>query len=241
MIRSYWKLHFSEQYNGKKGYEFKECMSWYRIGGSSVCAHRILHWMKALVMSIWGLCTTEGEFRVQVPTSPIGGLNHTEVCMIGAAGEWDCSNAYIRLREPDKSEDKVEQANVAIKKAKENKINVNPATRWWRACMRVVVYLSIDQGKLLRKHRRVEAVRGVVPFLLRGVDDKDDGEDGTIPKATKTIKDLLQVGVKFYFFRAKLLIFRKFDGRKKRIIVANSTQGVQILCLQKCKQRAGVY
>ncbi|RWW61884.1 hypothetical protein BHE74_00031022 [Ensete ventricosum] len=108
--------------------------------------------------------------------------------MIGAAGEWDCSNAYIRLREPDKSEDKAEQANVAIKKAKENKIDVNtrlrepdksedkaeqanvaikkakenkidvnPATRWWRACMGVVVYLSIDQGKLLRKHRRVEA------------------------------------------------------------------------------------
>ncbi|RWV98652.1 hypothetical protein GW17_00038484 [Ensete ventricosum] len=28
--------------------------------------------------------------------------------MIGATGELDCSNAYIRLREPDKSEDKAE-------------------------------------------------------------------------------------------------------------------------------------
>ncbi|RWW05359.1 hypothetical protein BHE74_00022574 [Ensete ventricosum] len=57
------------------------------------------------------------------------------------------------------------------------------------------------------------AVRGVVSFLLRGVGDKDDGEDGIIPKVTKTIKDLLQVGVKFCSFRAKLLAFGKFDGR----------------------------
>ncbi|RWV98917.1 hypothetical protein GW17_00038205, partial [Ensete ventricosum] len=59
------------------------------------------------------------------------------------------------------------------------------------------------------------AIRGVVPFLLRGVGDKDDGEDGTIPEVTKTIKDLLQVGVKFFYFRAKLLSFRKFDGNEK--------------------------
>ncbi|RWW87549.1 hypothetical protein BHE74_00003612 [Ensete ventricosum] len=41
------------------------------------CVHRILHQMKALVISIWGLLT----------------------------GEFDCSSAYIRLRDPDKSED----------------------------------------------------------------------------------------------------------------------------------------
>ncbi|RRT33583.1 hypothetical protein B296_00018068 [Ensete ventricosum] len=40
--------------------------------------------MKALVISIWGLG------------------------MIGAAGEVDCFSAHIRLREPDKSEDKAE-------------------------------------------------------------------------------------------------------------------------------------
>ncbi|RRT71350.1 hypothetical protein B296_00006966 [Ensete ventricosum] len=55
------------------------------------------------------------------------------------------------------------------------------------------------------------AIRGVVPFLLRGVGDKD----GTIPEVTKTIKDLLQVGVKFFYFQAKLLSFRKFDGNEK--------------------------
>ncbi|RZR72850.1 hypothetical protein BHM03_00017973 [Ensete ventricosum] len=38
----------------------------YCRGGSFVCAHRILHRMEALVISIWGLCTTEGEFRLQV-------------------------------------------------------------------------------------------------------------------------------------------------------------------------------
>ncbi|RWW40657.1 hypothetical protein BHE74_00053908 [Ensete ventricosum] len=42
--------------------------------------------MKALVVSIW------------------------ELCMIGEAGELDCFIAHIRLREPDKSEDKVETA-----------------------------------------------------------------------------------------------------------------------------------
>ncbi|RZR81993.1 hypothetical protein BHM03_00008329 [Ensete ventricosum] len=37
------------------------------IGESSVCAHRSLHQMKALIVSIWGLCTTEGVVRLQVP------------------------------------------------------------------------------------------------------------------------------------------------------------------------------
>ncbi|RRT85855.1 hypothetical protein B296_00007579 [Ensete ventricosum] len=45
------------------------------------CVHR----MKALVISIWGLR------------------------MIRATGELDCSSAYIRLREPNKSEDKTER------------------------------------------------------------------------------------------------------------------------------------
>ncbi|RWW53709.1 hypothetical protein BHE74_00039784 [Ensete ventricosum] len=34
--------------------------------------------MKALVISIWGLCTTEGEVRLQVPMSPMEGLDHTK-------------------------------------------------------------------------------------------------------------------------------------------------------------------
>ncbi|RWW30104.1 hypothetical protein BHE74_00045542 [Ensete ventricosum] len=49
-------------------------------GGSSVCAQRSLHQMKALVISIWGLAT----------------------------GELDCFSAHIRLREPGKSENKAE-------------------------------------------------------------------------------------------------------------------------------------
>ena len=40
------------------------------------------------------------------------------------------------------------------------------------------------------------AVRGVELLLLSEVGDRDDGEDGTIPEATKTIRDLLQVRVK---------------------------------------------
>ncbi|RWV81482.1 hypothetical protein GW17_00057092 [Ensete ventricosum] len=47
-----------------------------------------------------------------------------------------------------------------------------------------------------------------IPFLLRGVGDKGDGEDGTIPEETRTIKDLLQVGglrvvVTFLLFSGK--------------------------------------
>ncbi|RRT33303.1 hypothetical protein B296_00043506 [Ensete ventricosum] len=41
--------------------------------------------------------TIEGVVRLQVPVS-----------MIGAAGEWDCFSAHIRLRDPGKSEDKAE-------------------------------------------------------------------------------------------------------------------------------------
>ncbi|RZR87533.1 hypothetical protein BHM03_00014956 [Ensete ventricosum] len=38
MIKSYWELHFSVGHNKKKGYGFKESMSWYRrelLGGHS--------------------------------------------------------------------------------------------------------------------------------------------------------------------------------------------------------------
>ncbi|RRT84155.1 hypothetical protein B296_00013620 [Ensete ventricosum] len=84
--------------------------------------------------------------------------------MIKAIEELDCSSVHILLREPDKSEDKAEEANVATKEAnvatkeaKENKIGASPTIRWRRPCIRVAVCLSIDQGKLLREHRGVEA------------------------------------------------------------------------------------
>ena len=41
-----------------------------------------------------------------------------------------------------------------------------------------------------------QAVRGAVPLLLSGVGGRVDGEDGTIPEATSSIRELLQVGVK---------------------------------------------
>ena len=45
-----------------------------------------------------------------------------------------------------------------------------------------------------------ERVCNVVPFPLRGIGDRNDREDGIIPEMTKTIRDLLQVMTKFYFF-----------------------------------------
>ncbi|RZR88937.1 hypothetical protein BHM03_00016601 [Ensete ventricosum] len=47
--------------------------------------------------------------------------------------------------------------NVATKEAKENRIGASLATRWWRPCIRVAVYLSIDQGELLGEYRGVKA------------------------------------------------------------------------------------
>ncbi|RRT84335.1 hypothetical protein B296_00010696 [Ensete ventricosum] len=77
MIMSYWELHFGVQHNDKKAMDSRsECHGTAEAG--LPCVHRILHWMKALVISIWGLYTTEGEFQVQVSVSPIGGLNHTK-------------------------------------------------------------------------------------------------------------------------------------------------------------------
>ncbi|RZS19227.1 hypothetical protein BHM03_00051599 [Ensete ventricosum] len=63
--------------------------------------------MKVLVISIWGLCTTKGEVRLQVLVSPMEGTRLYKG-MIRAAGELDCFSAHIRLREPNKSEDKAE-------------------------------------------------------------------------------------------------------------------------------------
>ncbi|RWW52597.1 hypothetical protein BHE74_00040969 [Ensete ventricosum] len=106
-------------------------MSWYRRGGSSVCAYRNLHQMKALVISIWELCTTEGEVILQVL---------------------------------------------------ENRIGASPATRWHRLCMRVTIYLSIDQEKLLEEHSGVEAGGR----KRRGSDDESSGAQ--LPKSKASVR-----------------------------------------------------
>ncbi|RWW13785.1 hypothetical protein GW17_00022479 [Ensete ventricosum] len=132
------------------------------------------------------------------------------MCGRRAAGELDCSSAYIRLREPGKSEDKTEGVEVGGRKGrrsdKESRGAQLPKSK---ASARIKVDAGVlDQGKKY-------TVCSVVPFLLKGVGDKDDGEDSTILRATKTIKGLLQVGVKFCSFQAKLLAFQKFDGNEK--------------------------
>ncbi|RRT84418.1 hypothetical protein B296_00005784 [Ensete ventricosum] len=63
--------------------------------------------MKALVISIWRLCTTKGEVRLQILVSLMEGSGSYRG-MIGATGDLDYFSAYIRLREPGKSEDKTE-------------------------------------------------------------------------------------------------------------------------------------
>ncbi|RZS23454.1 hypothetical protein BHM03_00056394 [Ensete ventricosum] len=96
---------------------------------------------------------TRGEVIVRV--------HHTRICMIGAARELDYFNAHIRLREPDRSEDKAD---------------------WRRPCMRVAVCLSIDHGELLGGHSSVEAGgrKG------RGSDDESSGAQ--LPKCKASVR-----------------------------------------------------
>ncbi|RRT80615.1 hypothetical protein B296_00006004 [Ensete ventricosum] len=137
------------------------------------------------------------------------------MCGRRAVGELDCSSAYIRLREPNKSEDKTESTDREKRDVDARQQIVTPWA-WQRhgTTLRESVGRERGRGGVLDQGKKY-TVCSVVPFLLKGVGDKDDGEDGTIPRATKTIKDLLQVGVKFCSFQAKLLAFRKFDGSEK--------------------------
>ncbi|RRT48847.1 hypothetical protein B296_00040814 [Ensete ventricosum] len=66
--------------------------------------------------------------------------------MIRATTILDYFSTYIRLRELDKSEDKVELANAATKEAKENRISMSLATRWQRPCMGVTATDSRVMG-----------------------------------------------------------------------------------------------
>ncbi|RRT35175.1 hypothetical protein B296_00017316 [Ensete ventricosum] len=99
-----------------------------------------------------------------------------------AARELDYFNAHIRLREPGKSNDKAEQANVDIKEAKENRISMSPATRWRRSCMRVIVCLSIDQGELLKGHSGVEAGG------RKGRESNDESSGAQLPKSKVLVR-----------------------------------------------------
>ncbi|RWV94333.1 hypothetical protein GW17_00043133 [Ensete ventricosum] len=85
--------------------------------------------------------------------------------MIGAARELDCFSAYIRSREPDKSEDKAD-----------------PATRWQRPHMRVAVCLSIDQGGLLGGHS------GVVAGDRNGRGSDDESSGAQLPKSKASVR-----------------------------------------------------
>ncbi|RWW76590.1 hypothetical protein BHE74_00015305 [Ensete ventricosum] len=133
MIKSYRELHFGEQHDNKKGYGFKERMP---------CAVKVGSIDR-------GKRDVDMRQQIGVPWArqPYG------IAEFDANEKVNCN----RLREPDKSEDKVEQANVATMEAKENIIGVCPLTRWRRSCMRVVVCLSIDQGELLCEHKGIEA------------------------------------------------------------------------------------
>ncbi|RWW64036.1 hypothetical protein BHE74_00028751 [Ensete ventricosum] len=66
--------------------------------------------------------------------------------------------------------------------AKENRIGASPVTRWQRPSMGVTVCLFIDQEKLLREHRCVEASNR----KGRGIDDESKGTQ--LPKRKAPIR-----------------------------------------------------
>ncbi|RWW14037.1 hypothetical protein GW17_00022220 [Ensete ventricosum] len=172
MIKSYRELHFGEQHDNKKGYGFKERMPWYCRSGSSVRSSNLAS-DESLGYQHMGAVHPPYEIPVQCHSAvKVGSIDRgkRDVDMRQQIGvpwarqpygiaEFDANEKVNcnRLREPDKSEDKVEQANVATMEAKENIIGVCPLTRWRRSCMRVVVCLSIDQGELLCEHKGIEA------------------------------------------------------------------------------------
>ncbi|RWV87297.1 hypothetical protein GW17_00050728 [Ensete ventricosum] len=85
--------------------------------------------------------------------------------LIGVTGKLDRFSAHIRLREPDKSKDKVD-----------------PATRWRRPCMRVAVCLSIDQEELLGGHSGVETGG------RKGRGSNDESSGAQLPKSKASVK-----------------------------------------------------
>ncbi|RWW16948.1 hypothetical protein GW17_00019142 [Ensete ventricosum] len=117
-----------------------------------------------------------------------------------SAGELDYFSAHIRLREPSKSEDKAEAGLPCMTRAAgeldyfsahirlrepgklENRIGTSPAIRWRRPCIRVVVYLSIDQLELLEGHSgvKVDGRKG------RGSDNESSGAQ--LPKSKASVR-----------------------------------------------------
>ncbi|RRT75061.1 hypothetical protein B296_00011634 [Ensete ventricosum] len=119
--------------------------------------------------------------------------------------------AYIRLRELDKSEAEKRRRCKAMDSSAMGL--ATPLYRRGGTFVGSLIPCSHGGRALVMKEaeeaENAEANSKYQDKAQGGVGGKDDREDGTIPKATKTIKDLLQVGVKFSLFRAKLLAFRK--------------------------------
>ncbi|RRT83395.1 hypothetical protein B296_00010363 [Ensete ventricosum] len=78
---------------------------------------------------------TRGEVVIRV--------HHTRICMIGAAGELGCFSAHIRLREPDKSEDKADPVGLNYPKVKHR------LERWWTRRS-----TTVPQRRIYRSRRK---------------------------------------------------------------------------------------
>ncbi|RWW12033.1 hypothetical protein GW17_00024317 [Ensete ventricosum] len=88
--------------------------------------------------------------------------------MIRVTGELDYFSACIRLREPDKSEDKVE------------------------SYMRIVVCLSIDQGE----HRGVEVgVEATMMLVVKGAEEVENIEANSKYQDRAEAKELHKTGI----------------------------------------------
>ncbi|RRT56577.1 hypothetical protein B296_00032105 [Ensete ventricosum] len=64
----------------------------------------------------------------------------------------------------------------------ENRIRVSSVIGWQKPCMGVAVCLSIDQGKLLREHRGVEAGG------QKGRENDDESKGAQLPKNKASVR-----------------------------------------------------
>ncbi|RWW38088.1 hypothetical protein BHE74_00056717 [Ensete ventricosum] len=80
---------------------------------------------------------------------------------------------------------------------------MSPTTRWRRPCMRVTVYLSIDQGELLGGHSGVE----VGGQKGRGSDDESSGAQ--LPKIKALVRKEVDLEEHYSAIEVDLPIVKK--------------------------------
>ncbi|RWW87483.1 hypothetical protein BHE74_00003680 [Ensete ventricosum] len=73
-------------------------------------------WMKALVISIWGLCTTKGVVRLQVPVSPMEGTRLYKGELLGGHSGVKASSRKGRGSDDESSGAQLPKSKASVRK-----------------------------------------------------------------------------------------------------------------------------